>query len=523
MVLSWLSASRSPPTVDELVSRGKYTQAIALLRGQFEKRQPSAAERLRFVDLLVLAGRGQEASPILLGLADEQARYGFHSRALEALRRADAIEPGRREVRRRFEALALAMRKARPESLPSAGASASGPRPLEPPAPEAPPAPATPQWGDVRTVDEEKTDPFGAAGDAFGHPRSAPRAPDRAERHHDRELYAFVLALGERSVGTGRTALAAALFADLPRQAFDRVSGGLRRRLVSPGDILVTEGEPGDSIFLITRGSVRIVVIGGSGRPFEIRRLDAGDFFGEVAALSGRPRTATVVAAAACELLEVDRSALDTLVMLRPPARSIIEDACVGRVSSPEESAVRSLPAEAASPERAAAALKAHFGGCDGSPLVRISLARVMLDAGQEDDALAVLVSVAEELAESGEAEKAIAILKHVERIRRRAEHEVCLTPLRKRARTPPRAPEAAPSPPLSRAAVEAAFREWLGSLAQGTDALEAGPAAGAEQEHTGGEGDGDGCERAGDTAEAGEQGLRREAARHQGRHQNTR
>ena len=46
-----------------------------------------------------------EALPILLGAADELARYGFADRALEALRRADAIAPGHAEVRDRFETL----------------------------------------------------------------------------------------------------------------------------------------------------------------------------------------------------------------------------------------------------------------------------------------------------------------------------------------------------------------------------------------------------------------------------------
>ena len=111
MAIAWLSASRRSLTVDELVSRGKYAQAIALCRAEFEKRQPSATERLRFADLLVLAGRPQEALPILLGVADEQARCGFHERALDTLRRANAIEPRRPDITRRFVDLAHALRK----------------------------------------------------------------------------------------------------------------------------------------------------------------------------------------------------------------------------------------------------------------------------------------------------------------------------------------------------------------------------------------------------------------------------
>jgi Flp pilus assembly protein TadD len=105
-----------------------------------------------------------------------------------------------------------------------------------------------------------------------------------------------------------------------------------------------------------------------------------------------------------------------------------------------------------ARPERAAAFMAAHFGGTSWSPRVRLHIAKLMLDAGQENDALAVVASVAEEMAQSGHAETGIAILKKVDQIRKRD--------------------AGAAVPPVSRAASEAAFRVWVGSLAQGAEAL---------------------------------------------------
>jgi len=399
MVLDWLSRSHRTPNVDELVAKGRYAQAVAVLRTEIQDRTPTLPERLRLADLLVLADHGEQALPILLGVADELARYGFNDRALEALRRADVVAPGHAEVRRRFEALA---RTARPE----------------PPETDALPL--------------------------------------------DQELLAFVRGLGDRPAGSGREALAGALFADLPHFLFRRVADGLHRRLVPAGGLAVSEGDPGDSISLIASGSVRVLVVGGHGRPLEIRRLDVGDFFGEVAALSGRPRTATVVATTDCELLEIDHWALERLVEARPAARAILESARDGRAQSPEEEAVRALPGEA-SPERAAAVLAASFGGSAWSPRVRLHFAKLMLDAGQENDALAVIASVAEEMAQSGHAETGIAILKKVDQIRK---HDA-----------------GAAVPPVSRAASEAAFRVWVGSLAQGTDALLRAAAPPTEEE----------------------------------------
>jgi hypothetical protein len=438
MVLDWLSRSKPPPSVDELVAKGRYAQAVAVLRTEIRDRTPTLAERLRLADLLVLADRGEQALPILVGVADELTRYGFQDRALEALRRADAVAPGHADVRSRFEALARTAR-ARIES-----AEASMGRP------------------------EEKTDPYVESAARQARP-PRPEPSDHAGLALDKERLAFVRGLGDRPAGPGRPALARALFSELQHYLFRRVSDGIHVRTMPAGAIVVSEGDPGNSLFIIAEGSVRVLVTGGHGRALEIRRLEAGDFFGEVAALSGKPRSATVVATADCQLLEIERWALDKLVEARPQARPILEGTRDGRAQSPEETAVRSLPEEA-SPERAAAVLAAHFGGSAWSPRVRLHFAKLMLDAGQENDALAVIASVAEEMARGGHAETGIAILKKVDQVRRR---------------------EAGPGVPrTSRAAAEAAFRVWVNSLAQRTDAL-LQTASPAPEKGADGEGDG--------------------------------
>jgi CRP-like cAMP-binding protein len=417
MVLDWLSRSR-PPTVDDLVAKGRYKQAAAVLRAQFQGRSPTLAERLRLADLLVLAEHGEQALPILLGVADELARYGFNDRALEALRRADSAAPGHPEVRGRYASLA---RSARARIAAAEAAT-------HPPAEKAAP-------------------PAEMAG---RQPAARPLPRDAQAPPVDEERLAFVRGVGERPPG-GSESLAAALLSGLPPDLLRHAAMGLHRRVVPAGGIVLSEGDPGDSLFIIATGSVRVLVMGGHGRPLEIRRLDAGDFFGEVAALSGMPRSATVVAVADCELLEVDRWALQALVEARPAARAVLEGARELRTHSPEEAAVRSIPGPA-SPDRAAAVLAAHFGGSEWSPRVRLHFAKLMLDAGQENDALAVIASVAEEMAQGGHAETGIAILKKVDQIRRRE--------------------AGAAAPRVSQAASEAAFRVWVASLAQGTDAL---------------------------------------------------
>ena len=105
MPLDWLGAGRKD-TVGELVARRKYPRAIELLQEQIQQQPDSASLRHKLADLLVLAGRGAEAVPVFLELADDLIQEGFDARAVAALKRVEKIEAGRPDVEARFKALA---------------------------------------------------------------------------------------------------------------------------------------------------------------------------------------------------------------------------------------------------------------------------------------------------------------------------------------------------------------------------------------------------------------------------------
>jgi putative ABC transport system ATP-binding protein len=75
-----------------------------------------------------------------------------------------------------------------------------------------------------------------------------------------------------------------------PRQLTD-VAERMTKRHFAAGDTVIREGEPGEEFFLISDGAVDVIRA-----EHEVARLGAGDFFGEVALISGEPRNATVVA-----------------------------------------------------------------------------------------------------------------------------------------------------------------------------------------------------------------------------------
>ena len=108
----------------------------------------------------------------------------------------------------------------------------------------------------------------------------------------------------------------------------------LRFLTFEAGDIIVGDGEPGDSLFVISSGRAKAFVKGAEGRYRETREMGEGDFFGEIALLYGRPRTATVTAAESCELLELERATVESLAVTRPRVREILESFCTARVGA---------------------------------------------------------------------------------------------------------------------------------------------------------------------------------------------
>jgi putative ABC transport system ATP-binding protein len=75
-----------------------------------------------------------------------------------------------------------------------------------------------------------------------------------------------------------------------PRQLTD-VAERMTKRHYAAGEMIIREGEPGEEFFLVSDGEVEV-----ERADREIARLRSGDFFGEVALISGEPRNATVVA-----------------------------------------------------------------------------------------------------------------------------------------------------------------------------------------------------------------------------------
>lgn len=103
------------------------------------------------------------------------------------------------------------------------------------------------------------------------------------------------------------------LLSSLSEAAFRRVLGTLVLRRLPVGELVIREGEPGNSFFFVAGGQLRVYATDGLGRQTELARLGEGAVFGEMALLSAQPRSATVGCLTEVDLLEVGRQSLASL------------------------------------------------------------------------------------------------------------------------------------------------------------------------------------------------------------------
>lgn len=76
------------------------------------------------------------------------------------------------------------------------------------------------------------------------------------------------------------------------------------------GDVVIREGDSGDALFLIKQGKATVTTEEGGKKELVLAGLKEGDFFGEVSLITGKPRTATVLADGPLELMELTKKAM---------------------------------------------------------------------------------------------------------------------------------------------------------------------------------------------------------------------
>lgn len=107
----------------------------------------------------------------------------------------------------------------------------------------------------------------------------------------------------------------------------------MRRRNVDSGDKVFAQGENGDTMVVVLDGILRVEVTDMNGNTATVGKVEAGEVVGEMAVLDPAPRSASVVAATDCELLELSRADLMGLRRRAPSAAAAIVGGIIGDVT----------------------------------------------------------------------------------------------------------------------------------------------------------------------------------------------
>jgi cAMP-dependent protein kinase regulator len=287
------------PTQDPLalIARREYDKAIKVYRAQLAARPDDYNLNHRIADVLSLAGRSRDAMADYQAAASGFAREGFLVKAVAILKKMQRIDPGNPAI------------QAKLAELSRSASSASRMSPAARPSAAPPPRGAGEDLElDMEPMEEERA-PIPVS--SMDPPASAPSLN------------------------------ATPLFSDFSPGELSGVLGRLRHRSFPAGSVVVGEGDPGDSLFVVGGGRVKVATRGPDGRSIDLAELKEGDFFGEVSLLTGKPRTATITSLEETDLLELTRADLEALEAAHPRVREVIQQFYEKRVASTVEAMIQ--------------------------------------------------------------------------------------------------------------------------------------------------------------------------------------
>ena len=139
----------------------------------------------------------------------------------------------------------------------------------------------------------------------------------------------MVRALGARGAGlsgltvprqpdTAEVLAGTTMFGSLDRPALLRLASSFVSRSYPRGEYLCRQGDPGDSLFVVADGRVKVVLRTDQGEELLLSTLGPSDVFGELAVLDRGPRSASVVAVEPSSMLVLTRARLVQAIRANP-------------------------------------------------------------------------------------------------------------------------------------------------------------------------------------------------------------
>ncbi|MDB4974638.1 MAG: cAMP-binding protein [Myxococcaceae bacterium] len=254
---------------ERALTEGRFEQALALFTIALETQPEQLELRLRVADSLLALGHVQRAALVYTTLARHAAHAGYPLLALVAIKILSTLEP----------ALSPLVRGVADLYAVDAGRIGLGARIL-PPSEEAPL---------IRPVQSM----FALSGEALARAAEAVGA----DLSRSAQSYPDVLS-------------PIPLLSELSREDFAAVLQTVTLVRRREGDLVLKQGEPGASFFMVARGDLTVIRESAGGQTEQLATLHEGALFGEMALLSRSPRSAHVRATSSADLLEFHVEAL---------------------------------------------------------------------------------------------------------------------------------------------------------------------------------------------------------------------
>lgn len=165
------------------------------------------------------------------------------------------------------------------------------------------------------------------------------------------------------------------LFQVLTETQLGEIAAHARRQRFMGGEMLVREGDSGDSLFIIKSGRADVLVTKEDGQPVTVAQRGMGEYFGEMSLLTGAPRSASVVAAMDMEVVIIDKHAFTNVLATDPTILEALLDALDQRRSVTETRLLEENAKAAQSRAQERASLVERIGSFLGIHLTSVSLA----------------------------------------------------------------------------------------------------------------------------------------------------
>jgi len=278
--------------LDQYLARREYSLALEAITEEIKHRPENFNLLLRQAEILGQAGDRELAIDAYRKLAQHYTDQGFFARAIAVTNKILRLDPNRQDVTRELASLIAAQQVSERERERLE-------RKVVTTVPEIVKHPVEPEARFYSTLPPPEA-PAAA-------PAPAPQRDNTPQGQAEREREA------------------SRFFAGFPQTALEKLLTSTCVRTFAPADVIVREGEPGMSLFLIENGTVEVHTTDPAGRLVVLAELGPGDFFGEVAVLTGRPRTATIVAKESVTVIEITRDDLERVVRDHPEVKAVLE------------------------------------------------------------------------------------------------------------------------------------------------------------------------------------------------------